>query len=73
MNNPDFLIEVIYPKTGEILPLGEEGELVVTTLRRRCMPLIRYRTRDISAIYDGSCNCGAILDQRIMNVKRMED
>lgn len=73
VNNPDFLIEVIDPKTGEILPLGEEGELVVTTLRRRCMPLIRYRTRDISAIYDGSCNCGAILDQRIMNVKRMDD
>jgi phenylacetate-CoA ligase len=37
VNNPDFLIEVIYPKTGEILPLGEEGELVVTTLRRRCI------------------------------------
>ncbi|NPE29102.1 AMP-binding protein [Methanococcoides sp. SA1] len=73
VNNPDFLIEVIDPKTGEILPPGEEGELVVTTLRRRCMPLIRYRTRDISAIYDGSCNCGAILDQRIMNVKRMDD
>ncbi|AKB85668.1 phenylacetate--CoA ligase family protein [Methanococcoides methylutens] len=73
VNNPDFLIEVIDPKTSEILPPGEEGELVVTTLRRKCMPLIRYRTRDISAIYDEKCNCGAHLDQRIMNVKRMDD
>ncbi|WP_440951855.1 phenylacetate--CoA ligase family protein [Methanococcoides sp. FTZ1] len=73
VNNPDFLIEVIDPETGKILPPGKEGELVVTTLRRRCMPLIRYRTRDISAIFDEKCNCGAHLDQRIMNVKRMDD
>lgn len=71
LNNPDFLVEVIDPKTGEQLSPGEEGELVVTTLRRRCMPLIRYRTRDITTLIDEPCNCGACLDQRIGDIKRM--
>jgi phenylacetate-CoA ligase len=71
LNNPDFLVEVIDPKTGKQLPPGEEGELVVTTLRRRCMPLIRYRTRDITALIDEPCNCGACFDQRISDIKRM--
>jgi phenylacetate-CoA ligase len=54
-----FLVEVIDPRTGESLPPGEEGELVITTLSREAMPLIRYRTRDIAAILDdGICECG---------------
>jgi phenylacetate-CoA ligase len=71
LNNPDFLVEIIDPKTGKQLPPGEEGELVVTTLRRKCMPLIRYRTRDITTLIDEPCTCGACLDQRISDIKRM--
>jgi phenylacetate-CoA ligase len=71
LNNPDFLVEVIDPKTGKQLLPGEEGELVVTTLRRKCMPLIRYRTKDITTLIDEPCNCGACLDQRISDIKRM--
>lgn len=70
LNNPDFLVEVIDPKTGEVLPPGEKGELVVTTLRRKCMPLIRYRTRDITSLIDEPCNCGACADQRIGDIER---
>ncbi|TGC08774.1 phenylacetate--CoA ligase family protein [Methanolobus halotolerans] len=71
LNNPDFLAEIIDPKTGKILPPGEKGELVVTTLRRKCMPLIRYRTRDITSLIDEPCNCGACLDQRIGDIERL--
>lgn len=71
LNNPDFLVEIIDPKTGKQLLPGEEGELVVTTLRRRCMPLIRYRTRDITTLIDEPCTCGACLDQRRSDIKRM--
>ncbi|WP_406657640.1 AMP-binding protein [Methanolobus sp. ZRKC2] len=70
LNNPDFLVEVIDPKTGKILPAGEKGELVVTTLRRKCMPLIRYRTRDITSLIDEPCECGACVDQRIGDIER---
>lgn len=70
LNNPDFLVEVIDPKTGKILPPGEKGELVVTTLRRKCMPLIRYRTRDITSIIDEPCSCGSCVDQRISDIER---
>jgi phenylacetate-CoA ligase len=53
-----FLAEVIDPETGEQLPPGSYGELVVTTLTKQGMPLIRYRTRDITAIIEEPCPCG---------------
>jgi phenylacetate-CoA ligase len=53
-----FLMEIIDPKTGEVLEEGEEGELVLTSLKRQAMPLIRYRTRDITRIIPGECACG---------------
>lgn len=53
-----FLLEVINPATGEPLPDGETGELVLTTLRREAMPLIRYRTRDITSVIPEPCACG---------------
>lgn len=71
LNNPDFLVEIVDPKTGTQLPLDSEGELVVTTLRRKCMPLIRYRTRDITSVIDKPCACGACLDQRIDGIRRL--
>ncbi len=53
-----FLVEIINPATGEPLPEGEKGELVLTTLNREAMPLIRYRTRDITSIISEPCKCG---------------
>lgn len=53
-----FLAEIIDPKTGERIEDEEEGELVLTTLTKEGMPIIRYRTRDITFFYEGLCNCG---------------
>jgi len=53
-----FLFEVINPETLEPLPLGEAGELVITTLTKEAMPMIRYRTRDITRLTDAPCSCG---------------
>lgn len=56
----DHYIEVVHPETGEPLPYGQEGEVVITNLARECMPLIRYRTGDIAALYKSEC--GSHLD-----------
>ena len=53
-----FLLEIIDPKTGAPVPEGESGELVLTTLCREAMPLLRYRTRDITSVVPGPCACG---------------
>ena len=53
-----FLMEIVDPQTGESLPDGEHGELVLTTLTREAMPILRYRTRDITSIVKGRCLCG---------------
>ena len=53
-----FLVETINPDTGEVMPVGEEGELVFTTLTKKGMPMLRYRTRDISKIMTEKCSCG---------------
>ena len=55
-----FLIEIINPATGEPAPDGEPGELVLTTLCREAMPLLRYRTRDITSLVPGPCPCGRV-------------
>ncbi|MBO4414895.1 MAG: phenylacetate--CoA ligase, partial [Lachnospiraceae bacterium] len=55
----DYLYtEIIDPKTGEVLPDGEEGEIVITTLVKEGAPLIRFRTHDLSRILPGECRCG---------------
>lgn len=56
-----FIPEVINPQTGEVLPEGEEGELVFTTITKEGIPLIRYRTRDISSLSYEKCECGRTL------------
>jgi phenylacetate-coenzyme A ligase PaaK-like adenylate-forming protein len=61
IREPDMIFEIIDPATGERLPDGERGEIVLTTLTRRCMPLIRYRTGDISRLLTGPCPCGCAL------------
>lgn len=53
-----FYPEIINPETGEVLPPGEPGELVLTTLTREATPLLRYRTRDITELIPGKCQCG---------------
>lgn len=54
----NFIMEVIDPDTKEIVPEGEKGELVLTTLCREAMPILRYRTCDIVSIIPGKCPCG---------------
>ena len=55
----DYLYtEIIDPETGEVLPDGEEGEIVITTLVKEGAPLIRFRTHDLSRILPGECPCG---------------
>jgi len=56
-----FLPEIIDPDTGEVLPPGEKGELVFTTLTKEAFPVIRYRTKDISRLYYEQCTCGRTL------------
>ena len=53
-----FLVETINPETGEVLPPGEQGELVFSTLTKEAFPLIRYRTRDMSRLIPAPCRCG---------------
>ncbi len=53
-----FLPEIIDPDTGRVLPPGEEGELVITTLTKEAIPLLRYRTRDITRLDPTPCRCG---------------
>ena len=57
--NEDFFIpEIINPQTGEVLPAGERGELVITCIKKEGLPLIRYRTKDITSLIYEPCKCG---------------
>jgi phenylacetate-CoA ligase len=67
-----FLIETIDPKTGEVLPAGEEGELVFTPLTKTGLPLLRFRTRDISVIETEKCECGRT-HSRMMRIRGRSD
>lgn len=53
-----YFVEVIDPRTGEVMPDGKEGEVVLTNLTREATPLLRYRTRDIAYLHKGPCECG---------------
>ena len=68
-----FYPEVIDPKTCEVLPDGAEGELVLTTLSKQAMPMIRYRTRDISQIVTEPCPCGRTIRRVRRVVARSDD
>jgi phenylacetate-CoA ligase len=67
-----FYPEIVDSETGEPLPDGMEGELVLTTLSKQAMPMIRYRTRDITTILPGQCECGRTL-RRIDRIGRRSD
>ncbi len=67
-----FYPEIIDPETGEVLPDGEEGELVFTTLSKWAMPMLRYRTRDITTLMTEPCPCGRSI-RRIARIGRRSD
>jgi phenylacetate-CoA ligase len=68
-----FLPEIIDPSTGDLLPIGEEGELVFTTITKQGMPVIRYRTGDICSLRPGSCPCGRTLVRMSQIKGRVDD
>lgn len=61
INEDHFYPEIINPETGEVLPDGEKGELVITTLTKEGMPMVRYRTRDLTVLKREICSCGRTL------------
>ena len=61
INEDNFIPEIIDPETGEVLPYGEQGELVFTCITKEALPLIRYRTKDISSLCIEKCSCGRTL------------
>jgi len=67
-----FLFEVIDPDSGHALPEGEAGELVITTLTKQALPMLRYRTRDITRLTSAPCDCGRT-HQRILRITGRND
>ncbi len=68
-----FIPEIINPDTGEVLPYGELGELVFTPATKEAMPLIRYRTRDLTRLHGETCECGRTLVRMEKCVGRSDD
>jgi phenylacetate-CoA ligase len=68
-----FLVETINPETGEVLPPGEEGELVFTTITKEAFPLIRFRSRDLSRLMPEPCRCGRTLHRMDRVMSRSDD
>jgi phenylacetate-CoA ligase len=68
-----FLAEIIDPKTGEVLEDGQRGELVITTLTKQALPLIRYRTGDITSLTKEPCKCGRTISRMESIVGRADD
>ena len=73
INADHFLTEIIDPDTGEVLPPGEEGELVFTTLTKEAFPAIRFRTRDLAVYYEDECECGRKLPYQSRIKGRSDD
>ena len=73
VNEDHFLIETINPETGEVLPPGEQGEIVFTTISKTGMPLIRYRTRDITRLITEPCACGRTFHRMQKVIGRSDD
>jgi len=61
INEDHYLAEVVDPETFQPLPMGEKGELIFTSLQRRAMPMVRYRTKDITRLRREKCACGRTL------------
>ncbi len=73
INEDHFVAEIIDPDTGEVLPEGEKGELVFTSLDKEAFPLLRYRTRDICVLSRKKCSCGRTLIKMAKPMGRTDD
>lgn len=73
INEDYFIAEVINPKTGEVLPDGEKGELVFTSFAKEAFPLIRYRTKDICILSREKCSCGRTFVKMTKPLGRSDD
>ena len=73
VNEDHFIPEIIDPETGEVLPEGEKGELVFTSITKEAFPLLRYRTRDICVLHRGKCSCGRTLIKMAKPMGRSDD
>lgn len=73
INEDHFIPEIIDPETGEVLPYGEKGELVFTSITKEAFPLLRYRTRDITVLTDDPCPCGRSFVKMARPMGRSDD
>ena len=73
INEDHFIAEIINPDTGEVLPEGEKGELVFTSLDKEAFPLLRYRTRDICVLSREKCSCGRTFIRMAKPMGRSDD
>ena len=73
INEYNFIAEIIDPDTGEVLPEGEKGELVFTSITKEAFPLLRYRTRDICVLSRKKCSCGRTLVKMAKPMGRSDD
>ncbi|MBP5379957.1 MAG: phenylacetate--CoA ligase [Ruminococcus sp.] len=73
INEDNFIPEIIDPDTGEVLPEGEVGELVFTSITKEAFPLLRYRTRDLCKLSRGKCSCGRTLIKMAKPMGRSDD
>ena len=73
INEDHFIAEVIDPNTGEVLPDGQKGELVFTSITKEAFPLIRYRTRDICVLSHEKCSCGRTFVKMSKPMGRSDD
>ncbi len=73
INEDHFIPEIIDPETGEVLPVGEKGELVFTSISKEAFPLLRYRTRDICILSRKKCSCGRTLIKMTKPMGRSDD
>lgn len=73
INEDHFIAEIIDPKTGEVLPEGEKGELVFSCISKEAFPLLRYRTRDICVLTREKCSCGRTLVKMAKPMGRSDD
>ncbi len=73
INEDHFLPEIINPDTGEVLPEGSKGELVITTITKEGIPLVRYRTRDVTSLRYDACQCGRTLVRMEKVMGRSDD
>ena len=73
VNEDHFIAEIIDPNTGEVLPDGEKGELVFTSITKEAFPLLRYRTRDICVLSHEKCSCGRTFVKMSKPMGRSDD